>query len=266
MIFDGREVAMHIAEMIRLSGKVAFTTGAAQGLGRAMAMALAEAGAQVAVIDVNEAAGLQTVSDIKDGGGTAAFIHTDVSNPSQVAQMVEEVVRRYGRLDVAVNSAGVVGPLYVPAVDVKPEQWRQTMAVNLDGVFFCSQLAGRQMIAQGSGGRIVNIASMSATVANAGPTYCASKAGVVMLTKALAAEWGRFGVTVNSISPGTIVTSLSMLFLKDEKVRLDLEARTPLGRIGQPEELAGLVVFLASNASSYFTGHDFIMDGGYTII
>lgn len=257
---------MSVLDAFELSGKAALVTGAAHGLGKAMAIALAEAGAKVAVVDIDEEAGLAVATEIEDAGGEAIFVSTDVSNVDQIASMVDQTARSFGKLDIAVNNAGVVGPLFVPATDITPEQWRKTMIVNLDGVFFCAQAEGRQMIAQGGGGRIINVASMSASVANAGPTYCSCKAGVVMITKALAVEWAEHGITVNSISPGTIVTPLSMLFLKDEGVRKDMESKIPLGRIGSPIDLAGLVVYLASDASSYFTGHDFIMDGGYTII
>jgi NAD(P)-dependent dehydrogenase (short-subunit alcohol dehydrogenase family) len=257
---------MAVLAKFDLTGKVAFVTGAGQGLGQAMAIALAEAGAHVAVVDTNEATGTSTVERIKGTGGHAIFIRTDVRSVSELSQMVERVVQQFGKLDIAVVAAGVVGPLFVPATDIQPDQWRHTISVNLDGVFFTDQVAGRQMIKQERGGRIINIASMSATVANAGPTYGASKAGVVMITKALAVEWAKYGITVNSISPGTIETPMSQLFLRDPAVRADLEAKTPLGRIGLPEELAGLIVYLASDASSYFTGHDFIMDGGYTVV
>lgn len=257
---------MSILEQFQLSGRSALVTGAACGLGKAMALALAEAGAKVAVVDIDGEAGPAVAAEIEAAGGGAIFVHTDVSDVVQVKAMVERTVESFGKLDIAVNNAGVVGPLFVPVTDITPEQWRRTMAVNLDGVFFCAQAEGSQMIAQGQGGRIINIASMSASVANAGPAYCSCKAGVVMITKALAVEWAKYGITVNSISPGTIVTPMSMLFLKDEAVRSDMEAKIPLGRIGDPGDMAGLVVYLASGASGYFTGHDFIMDGGYTVV
>jgi len=255
-----------VLDLFRLEGKVSYVTGGGQGLGEAMAVALAQAGSAVAVVDINAATAKKVADEICKSGGRAIALQVDVTKSSEVVSMVSAIVDCFGRLDVAVNNAGISGRF--PAEEVPEEQWKSVVDVNLNGVFLCAREAGRQMIRQGQGGSIINIASISASVINKGrpvSAYCTTKAGVKHLSKALAAEWAKHGIRVNSISPGHMRTPLNEKLFENPEVFAELVSCYPMGRIGEPWELAGAVVFLASDASSFVTGHDLIVDGGYTI-
>jgi len=245
-----------------ITGKKALVTGAAVGIGRACAVALAQAGADVAIVDIDQKTGRRTAREIKAMGRDSLFVHCDVTRKDQVQAMVRKAVTRFGRLDIAVNNAGIA----ILGADEKLEQalWDKVIAVNLTGAFLCAQAEAQQMIRQGpGGGKIINTASMSATIANCNASYDASKAGIVHMTRTLAAEWGRFNINVNCISPSYVLTPMhaSTPLVVRERIR----ELTPLGHVERPEDLYGAVIFLASAASDYVTGHDLVVDGGHTL-
>jgi NAD(P)-dependent dehydrogenase (short-subunit alcohol dehydrogenase family) len=245
-----------------LTGKTALVTGGAVGIGRGCAVALARAGANVAVVDINEDAGKKTADEIQSMGVEGLFVACDVTKKDQVQDMVQQVVTRFGRLDIAVNNAGIA--ILGGDEDIEQADWDKVIAVNLTGTFLCAQAAAQQMIRQTpTEGKIINIASMSATIANCNASYDASKAGVVHMTKTLAAEWGRFNINVNCISPSYLLTPMhaSTPLVARERIR----ELTPLGHMERPEDLYGAVNFLASAASDYVTGLDLMVDGGHTL-
>jgi NAD(P)-dependent dehydrogenase (short-subunit alcohol dehydrogenase family) len=242
-----------------LQGQIAVVTGAGQGIGLEIARAVRGAGAFVVIAEANAETGHDAAKEL-DGD----FVPFDVTDSSSVKAMVQTVLERHGRIDTIVNNAGVVRN--GPSEDCSDEDWRFVMSVNLDGVFWCCREAGRAMLKQGSGS-IVNIASMSGMISNhpqeqAG--YNASKAGVIMLTKSLAGEWAARGVRVNSISPGYIGTAMTKRGLEVPEWREAWLSNTPMGRLGEPHEVAACAVFLASPAASFMTGSNVVVDGGYT--
>jgi NAD(P)-dependent dehydrogenase (short-subunit alcohol dehydrogenase family) len=246
-----------------LSGKVALVTASARGLGRAIALALAHAGADIALglRDCNAHGGLP--GEIEALGRRVLPLQMDVTSLDQIFRAVEETVSHFGRLDILVNNAGIApGNL---AENVREEDYDLTLAVNLKATFFASQAAGRVMIRQ-KGGRIINISSQAGFVAL--PTesiYCTTKAAIVHLTKCLAVEWGKYGITVNAVAPTFIETPGTEECLADSEFRADVVERiAALHRIGQPMDVAGSVVFLASSAASLITGHTMVVDGGWT--
>jgi len=246
-----------------LGGQVALVTGAARGLGRAISLALANAGADVALglRDVNTAGDL--VKEIESMGRTALPLQMDVTRLDQISRGVDETVARLGRLTILVNNAGL-GPEN-PAEDVREEDFDLIVAVNLKGTFFVSQAAGRVMIRQNFG-RIINLSSQAGFVAlPAESVYCLTKAAISHLTKCLAVEWGRHGITVNAVAPTFIATPGTEPALADPAFRADVEERIAgLHRVGQPMDVAGAVVFLASPAASLITGDTILVDGGWT--
>ncbi len=246
-----------------LTGKSAFVTGGAQGIGKTIALAYADFGANVAIVDLDLEKAEQACAEIKAKGVKALAIQTDVTKPEQVDAMVRQVVAEFGSLDIAVNNAGIAN--LNPAEEISYEDWVKVLDVNLNGVFLCAQAAGKVMLEQGSGS-IISTASMSASIINIPQkiaNYCASKAGVKHLTKALAVEWAERGVRVNCISPGYIGTEL-VASMTDYLP--GWTAKTPAGRIGRPEDLIGAYVYLASDASLWTTGADIVVDGGYTCL
>lgn len=245
-----------------LSGKKALVTGAAVGIGRACAVALARAGADVAIVDINPEAGTKTAEEVRSLGRQSLFISCDVTRRDQVQEMVRRAAEGFGRLDIAVNNAGL-GILGADE-EIAQEAWDKVIAVNLTGVFLCAQAEAQQMLRQQPmGGKIINIASMSATIANCNASYNASKAGVVQMTRMLAAEWGQYNINVNCISPSYVLTPMHAS--TPVVVRQRIREVTPLGHVQRPEDLYGAVVFLASAASNYVTGHDLMVDGGHTL-
>jgi NAD(P)-dependent dehydrogenase (short-subunit alcohol dehydrogenase family) len=257
-----------------LNGKTAMVTGAAAGLGMACALGLAEAGADVAVVDIQDELGEQVAAKIRKLGREAFYLHCDVTHQDQVAATVKEIHARFGRLDIAHNNAGGgVGGLK-SADEGAPELFRQVVELDLLSVFYCCHEQAKVMIPQG-GGLIINTASAAGTsvpnisyellpmgVGMAG--YCAAKAGVKQLTKALATEWAEHNIRVNSISPGFITTSTTTFILDYPELLEQENSLTPMQRQGLAEEMVGGVIYLASDASSFTTGHDLVMDGGFT--
>jgi NAD(P)-dependent dehydrogenase (short-subunit alcohol dehydrogenase family) len=246
-----------------LKGQAALVTGAARGLGRAIALALAHAGADVALglRDVNSGTGL--AKEIEGTGRRALPLQMDMSYVGQIFSAVEDAARHFGRLDILINNAGIAPEN--PAEHVREEDFDRTLAVNLKGTFFSSQAAGRIMIRQ-KYGRIVNMSSQAGFVAL--PTesvYCMTKAGIAHLTKCLAVEWGPHNINVNAVAPTFIHTPGTEAALRDPAFRADtIERIAALHRIGEPMDVAGAVVFLASPAASLITGHTLLIDGGWT--
>jgi NAD(P)-dependent dehydrogenase (short-subunit alcohol dehydrogenase family) len=246
-----------------LSGKVALVTASARGLGRAISLALAHAGADVALGLRDSSAHGGLPGEIEALGRRVLPLQMDVASIDQIFRAVDDTVAHFGRLDILVNNAGIApGNL---AENVREEDYDLTLAVNLKGTFFASQAAGRVMIRQ-KGGRIINISSQAGFVAL--PTesvYCATKAAIVHLTKCLAVEWGKYDITVNAVAPTFIETPGTEVCLADPQFHADVVERiAALHRIGQPMDVAGAVVFLASSAASLITGHTIVIDGGWT--
>ncbi len=242
-----------------LQDRVAVVTGGGGGIGLEIGRALRAAGAAVVAAEINAESGRAAAEKLEGD-----FVQTDVTDPHSVREMVRAVLAGHGKIDVFVNNAGIAHN--VPAEEMSDEEWRRMLSINLDGVFWCCREAGRAMLERGSGA-IVNIASMSGMVSNHPQPqahYNASKAGVIMLTKSLAGEWASRGVRVNSISPGYVRTPLTELGMSNPEWRDVWLSSTPMGRIAEPREIAPAVVFLASDASSYATGTNLVVDGGYT--
>ncbi len=246
--------------MGRLDHKVAIVTGGGRGLGRAMALALAAEGAQVTVAGRTTAALQETTQAIKQLGREAWAVTMDVADESGVNALVDGVVGRHGRLDVLVNNAGAI--LRKPTLEATAAEWRQVLEVNLTGTYFCAVAAGRHMVRARSG-KIINVASVAGAGGRAGmAAYCASKAGVMNLTRALAIEWAPHGVYVNAIAPGQFDTEMGAPILSNPVLRDELLAKIPLRKIGQPREIGPLVVFLASEDSNMMTGEVVYIDAG----
>jgi NAD(P)-dependent dehydrogenase (short-subunit alcohol dehydrogenase family) len=245
-----------------LTGKKALVTGGAVGIGRGYATALAMAGADVAIVDIDLQTAEKTCAAIQAMGRDSMAVRCDVTNKEQVQDMTAQVVERFGHLDIGVNNAGIA----ILGGDEELEQaaWDKVIAVNLTGVYLCAQAQAQQMIRQTpTEGKIINTASMSARIANCNASYDASKAGIVHMTRTLAAEWGRFNINVNCISPSYIMTPMHAS--TPTVVRERIRELTPLGHVERPEDLYGAVIFLASAASNYVTGHDLLVDGGHTL-
>ena len=254
---------MNTMDRFALNGRVAVVTGSTRGLGEGFARALGDAGASIAIVGRDAEAGRRVVADLEGRGTASTFIAADITEREHVEAVLEATMARFGRVDVLVNNAGTC--VHAPALDVTPDEWRQVMNVNLDALWTCSQVFGRQFVEQGSG-VIVNIGSMSGVIVNRPqwqPAYNASKAAVHQLTRSLAAEWAPFGVRVNALAPGYIKTEMSPV--DDPRYRQNWIDDAPMKRYGTIEELAPAVVFLASDASSFVTGSVLVADGGYTV-
>jgi dehydrogenase/reductase SDR family protein 4 len=246
--------------MFSLEGKVALITGGSRGIGRASALALADAGANV-VVSSRKIADLEPVAEeIKAKGVKGMAIAAHNAKMEESKALVERVRKEFGRIDILMNNAGT-NPYYGPLMDQDEKTWDVTMNVNLKGLFFLSQLAARVMKAQG-GGCIINTASTGGLRAGDLGVYCVTKAAVIMLTQVMAKEWGQHNIRVNAIAPGIIKTRLSEALWKEPAVNVKAVARIPLIRLGEPDECAGVVVFLASDAGSYITGETIVIDGG----
>ncbi|MHB1936651.1 MAG: SDR family NAD(P)-dependent oxidoreductase [Acidobacteriaceae bacterium] len=253
---------------MRLSGKVAVVTGAAVGLGRAVAARFAREGAVVVAADINEADGTTLAEQLREGGSEVLFVRTDVSDEGSVKRLIDASLARYKRIDVLYNNAGVLLPERdAPVHELSSEVWDYVMGVNLRGCFLCAKYTVPSMLRQG-GGSIIQAGSPTGIVACAPrlTAYSASKAGIMGLTRVMAAAYARNQIRVNSIVPGTMETPMNDYFLADDSMRAEYCEAVPLGRLGQPEDIEGLAVFLASDESSYCTGGLYMCDGGLTAI
>jgi NAD(P)-dependent dehydrogenase (short-subunit alcohol dehydrogenase family) len=251
-----------MADEFDLSGRVAFITGASRGIGRAIALALARHGA-IVVAASRKPEGCEAVAaEIRAAGGAASAMACHIGEPEQITGAMQEIDRRHGRLDILVNNAAT-NPYFGPALDMSLAAYQKTVDVNIRGYFWTSIEAGRRMIARGKGA-IVNVASVNAFRPMDGQAvYSMTKAAIVNMTQALAREWARQGVRVNALVPGLVETRFAAAIHQNEKLRTAMERLVPMGRIAQPEEMAGAVVYLVSDAATYTTGSCLTADGGW---
>jgi len=248
----------------KVDGKVAVVTGSDRGIGKGIALCLAKEGCKV-VINAHKDSpeGKKTVQEIKKLGSDALFVVADVSREKDVENLVRQAVEKFGKLDIMVNNAGIL--VFGTVDQLTEEQWDRQMSVNLKGVFFGMKHAIIQMKRQGKGGRIINISSIAGLGGFPGiSAYCASKGGVTELTREAALDVAKEGITVNAIDPGVIQTDMTAGMLKDKKTSASLLGNTPVGRVGIPEDIGNAAVFLALDASSFITGHNLVVDGGWT--
>ncbi len=267
-MMDAVSAAKPVLDRFNLTGRVALVTGAGQGIGRAFAHALGEAGAAVAVADLVIERAENVAAELAEKGIESLAIAVDVTQASQVQAMIETITSRWDRLTIGVNNAGVAD--WTAAEEVSEDNWDRMNAVNLKGVFLCAQAEGRVMLDAGYG-KIINTASMSASIVNTPQkqvVYNTTKAGVLHMTRSLAAEWAARGVRVNSISPGYTRTRLVDDLLQTpigQAMAPQWLSLTPMGRMAEVTDLQGAVVFLASEASDFMTGADMVIDGGYCL-
>lgn len=256
---------MGIIEKMRLDGKKAFVTGGARGIGKRIATALAEAGADVAIVDVDLEEARKTAGEIQNVNHNKMIaIKTDITKPEEVDQMIETILKEFGRLDAAFCNAGIGHNVEIENDTL--EDWSRVINVNLNGTFLTAQAAGKVMLRQG-GGSIINTASMSAHITNVPQkecSYAASKAGVIAMSRNMAVEWADRNVRVNTISPGYMATEMTLNDPNLKPLISEWEKLIPVHRMGKPEELEAIAVYLAGDMSSYTTGADFRIDGAYT--
>jgi 3-oxoacyl-[acyl-carrier protein] reductase len=239
-------------------GKIAIVTGASRGIGRSISLALSAAGATIVAMDMDQAATDAVVAELKAAGGSALAVVGNVTVPADAENMIDVAVKEFGRVDILVNNAGITRDNIF--IRMKDEDWDAVMTVNLKGAFLCSRAASKAMVKQRSG-RIINIASVVGQMGNAGQAnYCASKAGLIGLTKSNARELAKRNITVNAVAPGFIATAMTDAL--SDKVKAELTAQIPLERLGSSEDIANAVLFLASEASGYITGHVLSVNGG----
>jgi NAD(P)-dependent dehydrogenase (short-subunit alcohol dehydrogenase family) len=251
---------------MKLRDRVAIITGAAQGIGRAIAAGLAEAGAAVVIADLQENKAQITATSINESGGQAVALKVDVMRLDDISAMVDQTLARFGQIDILVNNAGML--IVKPYLEMTEADWELQIGVNLKSAFFATQKVAAAMIRDGRHGKIVNVASTSAFTASSIPTvpYDISKAGVRMLTMSSAVQLAEHGIRVNAIAPGTIDTELARSALEPEKLEKFGRVRIPIGRLGQPRDLVGAVVFLCSDDSDYVLGHTLVVDGGWLTV
>lgn len=248
-----------------LKGKVAIISGAGQGIGRGIALGLADKGATVVLVDINMQTAEAVANELQSKKQGALAVQADISVSSEVESAVSKVLDEFGRIDILVNNAGL--GLLIPTIAMTEEQWEKTVNVNLKGTFFFCQNVGRQMIKQ-KGGKIINIASVGG---HGGipemAAYCATKGAIISLTRSIAIEWAEYNIKVNSVSPGMTETSLARnLREQSPEIFKQREKRVPLGRTGQVQDVMSVVVFLAGQESDYITGQDIVVDGGLLAI
>ncbi len=255
---------MHAKSLFDLTGKVAIVTGSSMGIGSYMAKGLSEAGAKIVICARRIERGMDVVKQIEEAQGELLCLKCDISSKSDVEHMVEETLKKWGRIDILVNNAAITWGAITE--DMKIEDWEKVLKINLTGTFICTQTVGRAMIKQG-GGKIINVSSIGGI---AGVdyfdaiAYVTTKGGIIAFTKDLAVKWAKYGITVNAIAPGYVLTHMSEPI--HNKVKDKVLNRIPLGRFGNEDDFKGVVLFLASRASDYITGHVLVVDGGYLAI
>jgi 2-deoxy-D-gluconate 3-dehydrogenase len=248
-----------------LTGKVAIVTGGGRGIGRAIAVALAEAGADIALVGRQRQYLDEAVAEVEAKGRTSRVYLADLTSVDEIYSFVAAVISDFGDLHILVNNAGV--QLLAPAEDLSEEDWDLTLDTNLKAPFFCAQAAARHFIKRGGGGKIVNISSIWADVGfPLFSAYCAAKGGLLLVTRALTSEWGQYGINVNAVGPTLCVTDMTRELAEDPVFSGDYMHKLPPGRFGKPEEVANAVVFLSSPAADFIFGQQLMVDGGYTAI
>jgi len=256
----------NVLSLFDLSGKKAIVVGGGGDLGGEIAVALAEAGADVAIADIDDAGAHRAAERVETTGRRALVLHCDATKEQEIRGTIGRVISEFGGLNIAVNSQGVGD--HAATIEMAEQLWDKVLGVNLSSIFLCVKHQGHQMRNSG-GGSIINVASMHSIIAAKGVAlgaYCSSKGGLLLLTKSLACEWAPYNIRVNCISPGEMITKMNKAsYDPDSQVYKDLVGRTPLKRMGEPHELSGAVVFLASEASSFMTGSNLVIDGGYSI-
>jgi NAD(P)-dependent dehydrogenase (short-subunit alcohol dehydrogenase family) len=253
---------MSVLDKFKLDGKVAIVTGGGRGIGEAIAIALAEAGADVAVCARTDKQIKEVAGKIEKIGRRALAIPTDVRKWEQVQNMADKTVAELGRVDILVNNAGILG--YAWLLDTPEKTWHDIIDTNLTSVFLCTKAVGKYLIKQKSG-KVINVASAAGVAGSPRQApYHASKAGIILFTKALALEWNRYNINVNTIAPGFFITDMTKPITFDKKFYEKFLEKIPLRRLGNPEEIGPLAVYLASDASSYMTGETIVIDGGVT--
>jgi len=247
---------------MRLENKIAIITGAGSGIGRGIALTFIREGAKVVVADWSEKGGQETVDLIKGQGGEAVFVKTDVSKAEDIERMVGVCLKEYGKVDILINNAGIakMGPLH----ETSEADWDAVMNVNLKSVFLASKAVIPEMLKQGKG-KVVNTASIAGLVGfETAGAYCASKGGIIALTRVMALEYAKNKINVNAIAPGIIKTAMTKDMLQDQTTKAGFEAQTPYPRLGEPEDIAMAALYLASDESDFVTGEVLVVDGGWT--
>jgi len=250
--------------MFGLKDKIIIITGARRGMGKSHALLLAKAGAKVIVSDISEEDCQKVVNEIKEAGGEAIAVKCDMVKKEEIDNLIKKTIEKFGRIDILVNNAGICQ--FKPFLDLTEEEWDRTLDINLKGYFLCSQAAAREMAKQKSG-KIINIASVAMGQQGVGMPnivhYCASKGGIIAFTEALAVELASFGIKVNAIAPGMIETPMISSIKENPEQEKEMLKKIPMGRVGKPEEVSDLVLFLASDKSSYINGSTIVIDGGW---
>lgn len=250
-------------ELFSLRDKVALVTGAGKGLGKSMALALSESGAHVAVVSRTQSDIEATAQEIQENGVKSVSVVADVTKEDDVARMVEKVLNELKTIDILVNNVGTY--VFGHCLESSLEDWHKMLEINLTSTYLCSKVVGKHMVER-QRGKIINLSSALGVFGAGGSTaYCASKGAVIQLTRALAIEWAKYNITVNSIAPYSMETEMTKTMLGDEKVKKAIISKIPLKRIGKPSDLSGAVVFLASKASDYITGQIIFVDGGFSV-
>ena len=253
---------MEIGESFNLKGKTALVTGAAQGLGREIALALARSGASLVLSDIQSPE--DTAAAVEETGVPWIAVPADITDEDQVKALAERSGSEWGKVDILINNAGVSQLSYTATEDLSKAEWETIIGINLTGTFLVCKHVGKKMIAGGGGSSIVNIATTAGiTGVPRAPAYCASKAGVILLTKSLALEWARYHIRVNAVAPHYLETPLTEGLRASEKVYAGLVKQIPMGRFGKPSEITGAVLFLVSQAATYTTGTVIVADGGF---
>ncbi|MEK6635312.1 MAG: SDR family NAD(P)-dependent oxidoreductase [Planctomycetota bacterium] len=250
-------------ELFSLRDKVALVTGAGKGLGKSMALALSESGAHVAVVSRTLSDAEATAREIQENGVKSLPMSVDVTKQEDVIRMVEKVLSEFKTIDILVNNVGTF--IGGECLAFSLEDWHKILEINLTSVYLCSKFVGKHMVEK-QRGKIINIsAALGAFGVRESSAYCASKGGVIQLTRALAIEWAKYNINVNSIAPYAMETDMTRTMLEDEKIRTAIISKIPMKRIGKPADLSGIIVFLASKASDYITGQVIFVDGGFSV-